>query len=360
MLCTVKIKLLTTVEQHSWLLETMKQFNFACNYISNIAFNIKNFSKFALQQVAYYEVREKFGLSSQMVVRAMGKVVESYKTDKKSLHTFKDTGAMVYDDRILSFKGLNIASILTLNGRIEVPMFISEYHKGVLQGKRVCGQADLILQDGVFYLLLIVDFPEHEYFSPSGFIGVDLGIKNIAVDSTGETFSGDKVNGLRKRHSKLRKRLQSKGTKSAKHLLKKRKHKEQLFARDVNHCISKKIVAKAKAQNSGIALEDLKGIRERITVKKSQRRQHSSWAFNQLRQFIEYKAALSGILVIAVDPRNTSRTCPSCSYISKSNRPNRDTFCCQQCGFSGLADNIAAINIGSRASVNMPYVGTAV
>jgi len=360
MLCTVKIKLLTNAEQKNVLLKTMKQFNTACDYISKVAFDNKVFNKLSLQKMVYYATREKFNLSSQMVVRAIGKVAESYKTDRRSVHTFKDTGAMVYDDRILSFKGVNMASILTLEGRIAVPMLVSEYHKGVLQGKRVCGQADLIYQDGVFYLLLVVDFPEHDYFPPSGFIGVDLGIKNIAVDSSGEIFSGDKVNGLRKRHTKLRAKLQSKGTKSAKRLLKKRKHKEQLFARDVNHCISKKLVAKAKGTLSVIALEDLKGIRDRVTVRKAQKRQHHSWAFSQLRQFIEYKAALSGVLVVLVDPRNTSRTCPSCGYIDKNNRKTRDIFCCLDCGFSGPADNIAAINIGSRAAVNQPNVAIAV
>ena len=361
MLCTMKIKLLTTAEQYSKLFETMKYFNAACNYISCIAFNTKNFSKVKLQHVVYYETREKFSLSSQMVVRAIGKVVESYKTDKKKLHTFKETGAMIYDERILSFKGVNIASLLTLSGRIEVFMLISKYHKGVMQGKRVCGQADLVLQNGVFYLLLAVDFPEHSYSTPSGFIGIDMGIVNIATDSMGENFSGDKVNGLRKRYAKLRKKLQSKGTKSAKRLLKKRKHKEQLFARDTNHCISKKIVAKAKGTQSVIALEDLKGIRERTekTVRKAQRRQHSSWSFFQLRQFIEYKTALAGVTVVCVDPRNTSRTCPCCGYISKNNRPTRDKFCCRECGHAAPADNVAAENI-RRAAVNQPNVATAV
>lgn len=127
---------------------------------------------------------------------------------------------MVYDERILSFKGIDVASILTLDGRILVPMLISEYHKGVLQGKRVRGQADLILQDGIFYLLLVVEFPEPELISPSDIIGVDLGIKNIAADSDGETFSGNKVNSIRNRYARLRSKLQKKGTKSAKRLLK--------------------------------------------------------------------------------------------------------------------------------------------
>jgi putative transposase len=356
MLCTIKIKLLTNTEQHFALLETMKRFNHACDYISQQAHEAKIFNKIGIHKITYYQTREKFDLSSQMVVRAIGKVAESYKIDKKSIHTFRDTGAMVYDERILSFKNINIASILTLQGRIEVPMLISEYHKGILQGKRVRGQADLVLQDNVFYLLLVVEFPEHTPFSPSGFIGVDLGIKNIAVDSTGETFSGSKINSLRKRHAILRQRLQKKGTVSAKRLLKKRKYKEKLFARDVNHCISKKIVAKAKAQGSAIVLEDLTGIRERVTVRKPQRRQHNSWGFSQLRQFIEYKSALVGVSVVFVDPRNTSRLCPACGHISKKNRPTRDRFCCQECGFSGPADNIAARNIASRAVVNRPNV----
>lgn len=360
MLCTLKIKLITSNEQFNALLETMKVFNQACNYASEIAFNSKTFSQVKLHKIVYYDIREKFGLSAQMAVRVIGKVVESYRVDKKTLHTFKETGAIVYDERILSFKGLEYASILTLQGRIEVPMIISKYHQGLLAGRRVRGQADLILQNGTFYLLLVVDVPESEPNSENGFIGVDFGIVNIAVDSTGEVFSGDKVNGLRKRYAKLRTKLQSKGTKSAKRLLKKRSKKEKLFARDVSHCISKKIVAKAKALGCGIALEDLKGIRKRTekTVRKSQRRQHSSWAFCQLRQFIEYKAKIAGVPVVLVNPKNTSRTCPVCGYIAKGNRPSRDKFCCQACGYAAPADNVAAENI-RRAAVNQPDAATA-
>ncbi len=361
MLCTLKIKLVPTAEQFGALLETMKQFNRACNYISKIAFDTKTFSQVKLHKIVYYDIRKKFSLSAQMAVRVIGKVIESYRADKKTLHIFKETGAIVYDERILSFKGLEYASILTLQGRIEVPMIISKYHQGLLCGNRVRGQADLILQHGTFYLLLVVDVPEGKPNSENGFIGVDLGIVNIAVDSTGEVFSGDKINGLRKRYAKLRTKLQKKGTKSAKRLLKKRSKKEKLFARDVNHCVSKKIVAKAKALGCGIAFEDLKGIRKRTekTVRKSQRRQHSSWAFYQLRQFIEYKAKIAGVPIVLVNPRNTSRTCPICGYVAKENRPSRDKFCCQACGYAAPADNVAAVNIGRRASVNRPYAATA-
>jgi IS605 OrfB family transposase len=359
MLCTTKIKLLTDSDQYQKIVDTMKRFNEACDYISERAFAEKSFNKLKIHKLVYYDVRERFDLSSQMVVRAIGKVAESYKVDKKSVHTFNETGAVVYDERILSFKGIEIASILTLEGRIDVPMLISKYHQGVLQGSKVRGQADLILQDGTFYLLLVVELPNGTPFEAEGVIGIDLGIANIAVDSTGENFSGAQVNGIRSRHRRLRMKLQAMGTKSAKRLLKKRRRKEQRFARDVNHCISKKIVSKAQDTRYMLALEDLKGIRERTekTVKKAQRSKHSSWSFYQLRQFIDYKALLAGVHVVFVDPRNTSRTCPECGLIDKRNRPNRDTFHCQCCGFAAPADNVAARNIASRAAVNQPYAG---
>lgn len=359
MLLTLKVKLLADQEQQSKLLETMRVFNEACNFISLLAFEKKIFNKVKLQQECYYEVREKFNLSAQFVIRAISKVTESYKGNKKTLHTFRPTGAIVYDQRLLSFKGLEHASILTMDGRIKIPMAFGAYQKGVIDGRRIRGQADLVLVDGIFYLLVVVELPDRPLTDTKDFLGIDLGIKNIAADSDGETFAGDEVNGIRKRHVKLRAKLQKKGTKSAKRLLKKRSKKERRFATDANHCIAKKLVAKAKGTGRGIVLEDLKGIRERVTVRKAQRRQHNSWAFYQLRQFIQYKAALAGVQIILVDPRNTSRTCPACGYIDRKNRPTRDNFCCQSCGFAGPADSIAARNIASRAVVMQPDVGVA-
>ena len=357
MFCTLKIKLVPTTEQFNKLVETMKRFNSACNFISQLVFDSKTYGQIGIHKICYYEVRERFGLSSQMAVRAIGKVSESYKVNKKTFHTFHDTGAMVYDQRILSFDGLEIASLLTLDGRVKVPMVLGDYHQGLLYGKRVRGQADLILQDGVFYLLLVVDLPEPPKIDVKEFLGVDLGVVNIATTSDGKEYSGSAVRGIRYRHVALRKKLQKKGTKSAKRLLKKRRRKEQRFATDVNHCISKQIVSVAKDNEHGIAMEDLGGIRERLTVRKAQRRELSSWAFAQLRQFVTYKAVLAGVEIQFVDPRNTSRTCTKCDNIDKKNRKTQSHFECTACGFVANADINAAINISRRAVVNQPYAG---
>lgn len=358
MLITTKIKLLPNETQYQQLLVTMKRFNESCNRISEIAFEKKIFNKVGIQKECYYDIREQFGLSSQMVIRAIAKVAESYKTDKKTIHTFNLKGSIIYDERILSFKGLEFASILTLEGRIEVSMQISTYHQSVLHGKRVRGQADLILVDGAFYLFLVVEFPENTPIETNNVLGIDLGIVNIATDSHGNSFSGKKIINLRKRYARIRSKLQSKGTKSAKRLLKKRSKKEKRMSRDANHCISKMIVEKAVRHCSVIALENLNGIskrkekKNRKTVNRSQRTQLTNWSFHQLSQFISYKAKMNGVPVIFVEPKYTSQTCHVCGNVAKENRKSQSEFVCQSCGNVAHADYNAACVIASRAIAN--------
>ena len=349
---TWMVKLQPTQEQAASLLETMERFNAACNAIAEIAFQEWTANKIKLQKLVYRDIRERFGLSAQMTVRAISKVAEAYKRDKSKKPVFRPHGAIIYDQRLLSWKGLDRVSILTLKGRQIIPIAFGEYQAARM--KRIRGQADLIYRDGWFFLAVVVDVPEPPVDKSGDWLGVDLGIANIAADSDGEIYSGGHLNGLRKRHAKLRARLQAKGTKSAKRLARKRRRKERRFAQNVNHVIAKRLVAKAKDTGRGIAIEDLKGIRERITVKKAQRRVQHSWAFHQLRSFIEYKARLAGVPVIIVDPRNTSRTCPKCGHVSKANRRSQALFRCVSCGFAGPADTIAAENI-RRVAVMQPY-----
>lgn len=90
------------------------------------------------------------------------------------------------------------------------------------------------------------------------------------------------------------------------------------------------------------------------TVGRRQRAKHSGWSFSQLRLFVEYKAKLAGVLVVVVDPRNTSRTCNVCGHCEKANRNSQAEFVCKHCGHSTNADRNAALNIRDRAAVNRP------
>ena len=75
------------------------------------------------------------------------------------------------------------------------------------------GQSDLVLRDdGKWFLLVTVDVPDAAPIPTTDFIGVDLGIANIATDSDGERqHSGKAVDDVRRKHNLQRKRLQRKG-----------------------------------------------------------------------------------------------------------------------------------------------------
>jgi predicted transposase len=203
---TLAVKLQPNPIQVQSLLETMESFNAACNATAEIAFREHTASQAKLHHLMYREVREGFGLSAQWAVRAIGQVVEVYKRDKRIQPTFRPHGAIVYDDRLPSWKGLDRVSILTWAGRQIVPVILDAYHAQRL--RRIRGQADLICRDGQFYLAIVVEVPEPPPLHPDDWLGADLGIVNIAADSDAQTYSGGQVNGLRERHSKLRQRFQ--------------------------------------------------------------------------------------------------------------------------------------------------------
>jgi len=351
---TAVVKLLPTDEQHDYLLQTLERANAACNFASGIAWETKQFSQVGLHKAAYYPIRADYDLAAQVAVRVIGKVVDAYKKDKTTRRAFKPHGGIAYDSRILNWRiDQRHVSIWTLGGRLAVNFTAGAHHLALLAYQQ--GESDLVYRKGKWFLYTTCDVPEDTLIDVEGFLGIDLGVVNIAVDSDGEIHSANAVNNVRFRHHRLRTKLQAKGTLGTRRRLKKLAGKEARFAAHVNHTISKQIVAKAQGTQRGIALEELTHIRERITARKPRRAILSSWSFFQLRSFIEYKAKRLGIPMVAVNPRNTSRTCPACGHVDKANRLNQSTFSCVSCGLVGLADHFAAVEISRRGAVSHPY-----
>lgn len=357
---TAKVKLQPTAEQAHLLRQTLERANRACDHISARAWEMRTFNRFRMHKLTYAETRRKFALTAQVVVRCISKVADAYRLDRKHKRHFRPHGGIAYDSRILNWRMTDrTVSIWCLGGRQIIPFVAGPRQLELLAHQQ--GETDLATIGGKWFLFAVCEIETPEPVDVSDVLGVDLGVKNLAVDSDGNVHSSAQVNGLRHRHSRLRQKLQAKGTRAAKRLLKRRSGKEARFASDINHTISKRIVARAKGTGRGIALENLKGIRSRITARKPQRATLHSWSFFQLRSFLEYKARLLGIPLVLVDPRNTSRTCPACGCIDKANRVSQSAFSCVVCGFSGLADYIAALNIRvlGRVAVMRPYVSDA-
>ena len=346
------LKLQPTPQQAESLKQTLERCNAACNWISAQAWEKETFRQFDLHKLLYQQVRQHFDLAAQMAVRCIAKVADAYKLDKETQRTFRPLGAQPYDDRIFRFVSNDQISIWTLNGREKINFVCGEHQRQLLKHRK--GEVDLMFVRGHWYIAAVCDFDDPDLLTPDGVLGVDLGIVNIATDSTGEQFSGKDVEEKREWYVKRRAILQKKGTKAAKRRLKKMSGRQRRFQKWVNHNVSCRIVSKAERSQCAISLEDLKHIRARAKANKEQRKRLHNWGFAELRNFIEYKARKVGVLVVVVDPRNTSRQCSACGHIDKKNRPSQSVFRCTACGHETNADCNAALNIGSRATVTTP------
>jgi IS605 OrfB family transposase len=267
-------------------------------------------------------------------------------------------------------------SLTTVGGRERFELAIGRYQREQLAGSNPKSATLVKRKDGFYSIQICV---ETEPCPPQGtdrVLGVDLGRTDIAHTSEGDNWHGQQLSRVRERYSRLRSVLQrkaSKGTRSSRRrcreLLQRLSGKERRFQSRqrcvaktwVNHRISKAIVSRAKATNSALALEDLTGIRERVNQQprsKAERRRANSWAFYQLRQFLEYKALRAGVALILVPPAYTSQTCHRCLHIhpdpAQSYRSGKK-FKCGHCGWEGDADlNGANVIALLGAAVNQP------
>ncbi len=350
---TLKIKLLPTTEQADLLLKTIKEANRVCNSMSYIAWERKCFQQFRLHKKVYHPVKSTFNLSAQMVVRCISKVADAYKIDKKTKREFKPLGGISYDSRILTYKPNDIVSIWCIGGRQKIPFVC--HNRNYLP--YIKGEADLVYKKGKFFLMQTIDVPDEDIADVEEFIGVDMGLIEIATLSDGTAFNSKQLQDYREKRQKVRSSIQSKGTKGSKKLLKRLSGKERTHGTITNHTISKKIVELAKSEKKGIAIEDLKNIRFSANKKgKKFRSKVGKWSFYQLRQFLAYKCQLNGIPLVIVPPAYTSKTCSTCFSIGVRKLKQ---FTCNNCNSIFDADHNAAKNIALLgASINMPEKST--
>jgi putative transposase len=358
---TICIKL--DVDAHdAALAATQRAFNAAASWIAQVCWDEGITNTNTAHHRVYGETRLEFGLGAQLAVCARAKAVEAIKAVKarkrETCPAFGPRSSIRYDARTYRLMSLDRVSLNTLEGRVVCRLVLgARQHAMLVDPAWEVGGADLVWRRGTYYLHITQSRqapPEHE--ADGGRLGVDLGIVNLATDSEGVTFSGAMVHVVRSGYHLRRQRLQRVNTRNAKRRLRQTSGREARFQRDVNHCISKRLVLKAAVSRKALALEDLSGIRERVTVRREHRYARHSWAFFQLRQFIIYKAAWQGVPVHLVDPRNTSRTCSACGHCEKANRKSQAEFLCQRCGFTTHADYNAARNISRTqwAVVNQP------
>lgn len=250
-------------------------------------------------------------------------------------------------------------SFPTLEKRIGVPVEVKKYHANFLEkllaGEAKQGSAKLVKQRGRWYVMLNMTLHIKEKArEKEKIMGIDLGLIGLLVaNANGQTlfFRGGRVAYMRRRYQSLRSRLQRAGAYRA---LKRIGDKEHRIVTDINHKISKEVIKFAVEHGvTKIRMEDLSGARwtmeQRTEQRKDSGRSLQSWAFYQLQQFIEYKAALHGIKVEYVVADGTSMICSVCGE-KLSSRPKGRMFTCPNCKSIRHIDANAAKNIADAVS----------
>ena len=360
---TVLVKL--DVDSHSAALlrDTVDEFLQAANYATRHAFEGEyvTTSKTTLHEETYQDVREATSLHSNHVQAARNKAaeacksaVERWKQGKKASQPRFTSPHLVYDHRTATFHD-DWVSLATTDGRIEADYVLPADERDTPHADYFFSDeyettgAELHYTNGNWMLHIHckrdveADASDQAPTENGTVLGVDLGVRNLAVTSTGTFWTGDEFDHWRREYENRRGDLQEHGTRWAHENIQSVGQKERGRFKQTLHRISNELVAEARDHEcSVIAFEELTGIRERTGASWGHR-----WAFHRLYEYVEYKAAEYGITVERVDPVNTSRRCSHCGFTHPDNRES-ESFRCLKCGYQNHADYNAAKNIGLR------------
>ena len=354
---TAKLQILVNPSDRQILCDTMKAYSDACNYVSEYIYKSHNLSRYSVQENTYYQIREIYGLRSQMAVSCVRTVIAKYKTILenqsewiKPLFKLPQLDLVWNRDYSLNTKN-DTFSVNTLNGRIKVDFYKNGFDKYFAETCKF-GTAKLVFKHGRFFLHIPVSYEIDELVKDdvSNIVGIDRGLRFIATtyDSNGRTnfYDGNNIKQKRGHYKALRKELQQVHTPSSRRRIKAIGQRENRWIQDVNHCISKALV-ESNPNGTLFVLEDLTGIRaatEKVLVK--DRYVSVSWSYYDLEQKLTYKALKNHQLVEKVNPAYTSQTCPKCGHTEKENRDkHKHLFCCKNCGYKSNDDRIGAMNL---------------
>lgn len=288
---TVTAKIQLSVSQTDKLLldNTMSVYRDACNYVSDYVFRTHDLKQFSLNKMLYSDIRERFGLKSQMTQSVFKTVIARYKTilenQKEWIQpSFKKPQYDLVWNRDYSLTQ-NCFSVNTRNGRVKLPYFAEGMSKYFNHTVYKFGTAKLVNKHGKYFLHIPVtyDVEEANLSDICNVVGIDRGINFVVAtyDSNHKSgfVSGKFIKQKRANYSKLRKELQMRRTPSSRRRIKAIGGRENRWMQDVNHCVSKALVHK-NPKYTLFVLEDLSGVRNATERVRTKNRYVSvSWPF---------------------------------------------------------------------------------
>ncbi len=344
---TIAIRLDPSGEQAERLVALRAAFGAACDLVAPIAAEHRTTNRVRLHHLAYRSVRAALpALGAQLACNAVAAVARSLKAHRANGRPWttvqRHPWASVHLDARTYRLGGDVTSIFTLMGRECIAMCLGSFQRSYLERGQV-REAELLQRRRRWYLHVVLEVPAPEVAASGRVLGVDLGENVTAATSGGSLFGGGTLRDTRDRFLAFRKRLQRNGSQSARQLLARVSGRESRHVRHINHEISAAIVREAAEGGYGaIAMENLTNIRDRIAMGKRMRTRLHRWAWWQLQQFVEYKAADAGLALVYVDPAYTSQTCSVCGELGTR---SRHRFSCKICGIFAHSDRNAARNL---------------
>lgn len=352
---TVRVLLTATPEQSETLMRTAKQFTETFNSICALGWRLRQSGAYSLQRLCYHDNKAAWPeLVSDLHIQCLHKAAESLKSafalqkarrkvgcpqstlcpPRYNRHTFKvDWQA-------------GTVNLSTVAGRMFLSFRLPDYAAYAIECQ--VATADLCYHKGKWHLHIVVHSPCTEFIDNGMALGVDLGVCRPAVTSDNRFHGRRRWRETEKRRFRLRRKLQAKGTKSAKRRLRLLAGRTQRFRRDCDHVLSRSILANIQPGTT-VVVENLTNIRTRVKASRGEaKRRLHAWSFAQLRSFLEYKAEALGCRLVGIDPRHTSQRCAACGFTYRGNRRNQSEFRCRSCGHQQNADLNAAKNIKDK------------
>jgi len=166
------------------LLDTMKQYSQSAQYVVDTGWDNGTYSKRELHNLTYYPIREILELPAQLVCSSRDKACETLKALRKvkkpTKPNFKEMLTIRYDARSFGFK-FDCVSLVTINGRVKIPIDVPEYYWKYLDWD--IRNADLTFNKNGLFLNITFSKDIQLPSNSDGFLGVDVGINQVAVTS---------------------------------------------------------------------------------------------------------------------------------------------------------------------------------
>jgi putative transposase len=224
---------------------------------------------------------------------------------------------------------------------------------------------NVVFKENKIYACFCCEIQEEKEFNETNIKAIDLGINNLIastdVNGKQEIISGREIKSIQRYFNKKTSELRSKlkNNKSSETIRKLHQKKSRQIKHRL-HIVTKYIAEKAKEEQCAIIIGDLTNIRKSkrkkkvinkdgIEIKKrvlrvKEAQKINEWGFDTFTSLLEYKCKRLGVKVIKESERYTSRTCPSCGIVKRSNRKTRGFYKCK-CGYKCNADINGAKNI---------------